>query len=242
MSQEWYLMGSSNLSGLEEDEFNVDKNGFTEIVASFVGTDIQIYGDRITNTPTSTRALIQQVIQNYVPVPDIRSIQMPIGVLACGQYIKFNNQWWLVASMPQSNRVYERAILWYCQYPLKFTIPGATTVVEYPIPTENASKGTGETVTQYITVGSTERVVYLPYNEVTAKIDNGYRFLIDRRSTNTKAYKVTNVDTTSYMYGDIGLVSLVCTEDTLRSADNLTTKVADNTVPSDGNSEEGGWV
>lgn len=242
MSQDWYLMGSSNLSGFEEDEFDVDVDGFAEVVASFIGTAIQIYGDRITNTPTATRAIIQQVTQNTVPVPDIRSIQIAIGTLACGQYIKFDNQWWIVASMPLSNRVYERAILWYCQYPLKFNIPNTSTPVEYPIPTESASNSTGEKAVQYISVGSTQRVVYLPYNEVTAKIDNGYRFLIDRRSTNVKAYKVTSVDTTSYMYGSGGLIRLVCDEDPLRSADNLATKIADNTVSSSGGGGEGVWT
>jgi hypothetical protein len=242
MSQDWYLITPTGLS-FEEDEFNFDKARFTELINSFVGSDIQIYGDRITNTPTEKRALIQQVTQNNVPLLDIRSIQCAIGTLACGQYIKISNQWWLVATAPASNRVYERAILWCCQYPLKFTVPGTSTVVEYPIPTESASNGSGEKALQYITIGATQRAIYLPYNEVTAKIDNGYRFLIDRRSTNVKAYKVTNVDTTSYMYGTIGLVRLVCDEDPLRSADNLATKVANNAVPSDGNAGgDGDWV
>lgn len=239
MALEWYLMNSSHLSGLEEDDFNVDKGGFSELTASFIGTDIQIYGDCITNTPVPKRAIIQGVTRGSVELSDERKILCAIGTLACGQYIKFNNQWWLVASMPSNNLVYEKAVLWYCQYPLKFINPGTAIIVEYPIPTESATNGSGEKSTRYITLGATERVIYLPYNAVTAKINNGYRFLIDRRSTDVKAYKVTNVDTTSFMWGSIGLIRLVCEEDPLRSTDNVSTKVADNTSLSAGGDTEG---
>ena len=239
MSQDWYMMESSHLSGFEEDDFNVDKGGFSELVESFIGSDIQIYGDCITNTPVSKRAIIQGATRDTVELSDERHILCSIGTLTCGQYIKIDNQWWLVASMPSNNRVYEKAVLWYCQYTLKFTGLSTKTVVQYPIPTESVTNGSGEKSTRYITLGATERAIYLPYNSITAKINNGYRFLIDRRSTDVKAYKVTNVDTTSFMWGSIGLIRLVCEEDPLRGADNVSTKVADNSALSGGGDTEG---
>lgn len=242
MSQQWYVMGASGLS-FEGNEFEIDKGGFVELINSFMGTDIQIYGDKITNTPVAKRALIQRVTKDTVELSDVRSIQCAIGTLDCGQYIKFGNKWWIVASMLSNNRVYEKATLWYCQYPLKFISPGTSTTVEYPIPTESASSGSGEKSVQYLTLGATQRSFYLPYNAVTDKINNGYRFLIDRRDTNVNAYKVTNVDTTSYMLGTIGMIRFVCEEDALRSADNLSTKVADNTnLSAPNNDEERGWA
>ena len=60
MSNSWYALSSSNLSGFEEGNFLGDKGGFVELVNSFMGKAVQIYGDRITNTPLPVRAIIQK--------------------------------------------------------------------------------------------------------------------------------------------------------------------------------------
>ena len=232
MSSDWYLMSASTLSGFEDAEFAFDKGGFADITNSFLGKSIQIYGTKITNTPTTIKGLIQNQTSDNFFNTHMRTIQCAIGSLKCGDYLYFDSQWWIVASMPANNQVYEKAILWYCKYQLKMMIPGASTASTYPAFFQDATQyNSGETAKTQMTIGSGQLMVYLPYNADTIKIDSDFRILADRNTTQPTAYRVTKVDTISYAFGAGGMICWMLVEDTLRTADNISTMVADNTVP-----------
>lgn len=241
MSSDWYLMGSSALGGFEGDEFGVDKNGFTELINSFLGKNIQIYGTQITSTPTTIRALIQNQTTDNFYNTHMRTIQCPIGSLQCGYYLKFEDEWWIVASLPSNNQVYEKAIIWYCKYQINMIIPGASTASTYPAFFQDATQyNSGESSKNQMTIGTAQQMVYLPYNADTIKIDSDFRILADRNTSQPTAYRVTKVDPLSYAFGDGGMICWIIVEDVLRTADNKTTMVADNTVPT-APTESGGW-
>ena len=107
MADSWYALTSSNISGFEEGNFNGDKGGFIELINSFMGKAVQVYGDMITNTPSTIRAIVQNRTADTPPNADQRQILTQIGTLQCGQYIKFDNRWWLVVSLVDNNMVYE---------------------------------------------------------------------------------------------------------------------------------------
>ncbi len=245
MSSDWYLMTSSNLGGFEEGNFMGDRGGFKELIDSFRGKAIDIYGDKPTNTPAHVRAIVQNVTADTPANADQRQLLCEIGNLQCGQYIKFDNKWWLVVSLVDNNMVYEKAVVWYCNYRLKFRFPGGTAVNEYPIVLNNATQyNTGVEFGKMLDIGSTQRLIFVPYSADTIKVDHDYRFLIDRNIANPTAYKVTQVDTEQYDFDGHGVVRWTITEDQLRDKDDVANMVADNTTSTVAADDEtgGGWL
>jgi hypothetical protein len=252
MADSWYALTSSNISGFEEGNFLGDKGGFAELIDSFMGKAIQIYGDRITNTPVTVNAIIQNVTADTPANADQRQILAEIGTLQCGQYIKFDNRYWLVVSLVDNNMVYEKAVIWYCNYSVKFIVPGTSTTVTYPVVSNNATQyNSGVESNKTMTVGSAQRLLFLPYNTDTIVIDHDFRLLVDRRVAKPTAYKVTQVDTEQYDYDGYGVLRWTLVEDVLRSTDDIVNMVAENSTdaeaaPAPGDPEEpddgGGWI
>ena len=245
MADTWYTLESSNISGFEEGNFLGDKGGFSELVNSFMGKAVQIYGDRITNTPVSVRAIIQNVTADTPANADQRQILTEIGKLQCGQYIKFDNRWWLVVSLVDNNMVYEKAVIWYCNYIVKFKAPGTSNEVTYPVVSNNATQyNSGIESNKTMTVGSTQRLLYVPYNAVTVEVDHDFRLLVDRRVSKPTAYIVTQVDTEQFDYDGYGVLRWTLVEDTLRTTDDLAKMIADNTPTGEIDSEDDGlgWI
>lgn len=245
MADSWYALTSSNISGFEEGNFNGDKGGFVELVNSFMGKAVQVYGDKITNTPTAVRAIIQNRTADTPPNADQRQILTQIGTLQCGQYIKFDNRWWLVVSLVDNNLVYEKAVIWYCNYTVNFKSPKTNTNVSYPVVTNNATQyNSGVESNKTMTVGSTQRLLFLPYNSETIEVDHDFRLLVDRRLSKPTAFKVTQVDTEQYDYDGYGVLRWTLSEDILRSTDDIVNMIADNTPTGDtgGDDDGGGWL
>lgn len=245
MANSWYALNSSNLSGFEETNFLGDKGGFIELVNSFIGKTVQIYGDRSTNTPVSVRAIIQNVTADTPANADQRQILTEIGKLQCGQYIKFDNRWWLVVSLVDNNMVYEKAVIWYCNYIVKFKSPTTTLEVSYPVVSNNATQyNSGVESNKTMTVGSTQRLLFVPYNTETIVVDHDFRLLIDRRVSKPTAYKVTQVDTEQFDYDGYGVLRWTVVEDALRATDDIAKMIADNTPTGNIVSEDEGlgWL
>ena len=241
MAQDWYQMSSNALGGFEGDEFTVDKSGFTEMINSFMGKSIQVYGTKTSNTPTTIKALIQNQTSDNFFNSHMRTIQCAIGTLRSGYYLYFDSQWWIVASFPSNNLVYEKAVLWLCKYQLKMIMPGATATSTYPAFFQDATQyNSGETNKAQMIIGAGQMMAYVPYNSDTIKIDSDFRILADRNTANPTAYRVTKVDSLSYAFGDGGMICWMLVEDILRPADNVSTMVADNTVPV-APTGSGGW-
>lgn len=206
MPAEWYLMRRPLFnSGLEDDEFwafGVD--GFNELLDSAIGSDVELYDRRIDVPSVMIRAIVQNTTSDTVNNTTLRQILCNIGFLKCGQYVRFDDAWWIVATRPDNNRVYEKAILWKCKYTIRFlSVLDGKTIVEYPLYDTNSTQyGTGETDKVAMSVGSGEHLIYLPHNEETVLIDRGFRFIMDRNRQNPTVYRITQVDTTSYAVGD----------------------------------------
>jgi hypothetical protein len=246
MADSWYALTSSNISGFEEGNFLGDKGGFTELVDSFMGKSVQIYGDRITNTPVTVRAIIQNVTADTPANADQRQILTEIGKLQCGQYIYFDNRYWLVVSLVDNNMVYEKAVIWYCNYIVKFVSPKTGSNVSYPVVSNNATQyNSGVESNKTMTVGSTQRLLFVPYNNETIEVDHDFRLLVDRRLSKPTAYKVTQVDTEQYDYDGYGVLRWTLVEDVLRSTDDIANMVADTSSTGalvDDDDDGGGWL
>ena len=238
-SKEWYRMTQPTFnSGFEDCEFFAyGSDGFDEVLNSFLGSDVKIYDRRVLVEPVRHRVIIQNVTSDSESSSVIRQVLTKIGVLKCGQYIATvlpsgSTAFWLVSTLPDNNRIYEKALLWKCRQTLRFRSPLSNDVVQYPIYVENATQyGTGENSREHLTIGDASYLIYLPCNEETVLIDDRFRFLMDRNHRRPTAYRVTQVDTVSYAVGDEtdgGLIRLSVVETPFNEeTDNRELMVAD---------------
>lgn len=205
MPKEWYLMSQPIFnSGFENDEFLAyASEGFEEVLASFLADDVEIFEKSLSLSPIKTRAIIQGVTADTYNNSVIRQFLCRIGTLRCGQYIKVNGDYWLVNGIPGNNKMYEKAAAWYCKYAIRFVSPLTGKIVEYPVYDINSTQyGSGETPKTHMTIGTSQHLVYLPYNEETVMLDSGFRFLIDKNRDKPTAYRLAQIDTSSYASGE----------------------------------------
>lgn len=204
MPNEWYLMNRPLYnSGFESEEFAMfAQDGFDEVLESFLGQDVVIYNSKLTDTPIKVRAVVQNTTTDVLNNAVQRQIICRIGTLRCGQYILIGDTYWIVCTAPDNNQMYEKAIIWRCKYNLKFISPITSEVVTYPVYIINSTQyNSGETAKTYLTIGTSQNLIYIPYNEETIKLDHGTRFLIDKNTENPTAFRLTQVDATSYSVG-----------------------------------------
>lgn len=203
-SKSWYRMTRPLFnSGFEDDEFwAYGQDGFQEILDSFIGKNVQIYDKSIQLEPQICRVIIQNATSDVFNSTTVRQILCNIGILKCGQYVKDDDACWMVASLPDNNRIYEKAVLWKCKHSIRFISPISGEIVEYPVYSTNSTQyGTGEKVKTNIAVGDDQHLVYIPYNEETILLDDHFRFIMDKNKVNPTVYRITRVDSVSYAVG-----------------------------------------
>ncbi|MCM1220764.1 MAG: hypothetical protein NC548_40365 [Lachnospiraceae bacterium] len=232
MPTEWYLMKRPLFnSGFETDEFqSFAQDSFEEVLESFIAKDVEIYEKSLSVEPVITRAIIQNVTGDVFNNSSQRQILCRIGTLRSGQYIKIDGRYWVVATLPDNNQMYEKAILWQCKYSIRFISPMTREIVEYPVYSVNSTQyGSGETQRTYMKIGTSQQLVYLPFNEETIMVECGARFLIDKNKKAPTAYRLTQVDTGSYSCGeDDGLLQWTLVESQRdEKTDNIELMVAD---------------
>lgn len=245
-SKSWYRMTRPLFnSGFEDDEFwAYGQDGFQEVLDSFIGSDVLIYDKAIGTEPQQVRAIVQQKTSDVYNSTTVRQILCNIGILRCGQYVKHDGAFWLVSSLPDNNRIYEKAVLWKCKYSIRFVSPLTGEIVEYPVYSTNSTQyGTGEAGKTQMTVGEDQHLIYLPYNEETIMLDTQTRFLMDKNKVDPTAYRITRVDPISYAVGDEraedGLIQWAVLEDQFNVAtDNAELMVADYYTSVPGGTEE----
>ncbi len=244
-SQKWYHATVPVFnSGFEDDEFcTYGQDGFNELLFSALGADVTLYDKRIAAPARPARAIVQQRTSDTFNGADDRQVLCPIGTLHCGQYMKYNGGWWLVAGMPDDNRIYEKAVCWKCKHSIRFLSPLTGEIVEYPVYSENSTQyGTGEAKKNQMVVGEDQHLVYLPFNEETILIEDRFRFIMDKNLARPSVFRVTRVDPVSYAVGDErredGLIQWSVLEDQFNEAtDSAELLVADYHVQPPGSSE-----
>lgn len=244
-SKSWYRMTRPLFnSGFEDNEFwAYGQDGFQEVLDSFLGSDVLIYDKRISTSPQEVRAIVQNKTSDVFNSTTVRQILCNIGILKCGQYVKFEDAFWLVVTLPDNNRIYEKAVLWKCKHVIRFLSPLTGEVVAYPVFSTNSTQyGTGEAEKVHLTVGDDQHLIYLPYNEETIMLDNDFRFLMDKNREHPTAYRITRVDPVSFAVGEEraedGLIQWAVLQDLFNEAtDNKELMVADYFPVSAGDNE-----
>ena len=109
------------------------------------------------------------------------------------------NGYWMCIGVSNLHGVNWEGTLQFCNFWLNFKSPLTGELRKYPISMYNATQyGTGEDRKTMMSIGSAAHIIYLTCDEHTLSLDNGKRFLIDKNLKLPTAYKLTQVDTTTY--------------------------------------------
>ena len=137
---------------------------------------------------------------------------LPDQKILAGDYVEWADSMWLVLNADNDDEVYTDGNLRQCQHRIYWQKSDGTIVSRYAY-TENASAyNNGETGNNTITLQSNQFMVYLPYDEETAELDNGKRVHMSRRNVKCKPYELTRPDDITYGFGEKGVLNIIFTQ------------------------------
>lgn len=172
-----------------------------------------------------------------------RQIQTPYNApFSVGTIFQIGDEGhWICIEAYSAHQMNWQGTLEYCNYKLCFLLNKR--VAEYPVVMKNATQyNSGETNKPQMVIGSSQHLIYIPCSHETLTVDRGTRFLIDKNRKAPAAYKVTQVDTTSYAYGSSGMLQWTVVEDQFSpTCDNAELMVANYYGYSE-NKEIGGYA
>ena len=137
---------------------------------------------------------------------------LPDQKILAGDYVEWADSIWLVLNADSDDEVYIDGNLRQCQHRIYWQKADGTIVSRYAY-TENASAyNNGETGNNTITLQSNQFMVYLPYDEETAELDNGKRVHMSRSNAKCKPYELTRPDDITYGFGEKGVLNIIFTQ------------------------------
>ena len=137
---------------------------------------------------------------------------LPDQKILAGDYVEWADSMWLVLNADSDDEVYTDGNLRQCQHRIYWQKADGTIVSRYAY-TENASAyNNGETGNNTITLQYNQFMVYLPYDEETAELDNGKRVHMSRSNAKCKPYELTRPDDVTYGFGEKGVLNIIFTQ------------------------------
>lgn len=231
--KEWYLIGNNTkpnmLGGYENQAFlDYKDDAFLESLKTDIATTVILYNYDLSESK-EIRCIIQgNTADTYLNLMG-RTILAPIGTFKAGNYVFFENEYWLVNGRPGNNKIYEKVTVVECQYLLRWQNANGN-IIERWINLTSASKyDVGETGNSTITLSSDNFTILIPNDDESFDID-GKRVFIDLHPTNpTKVFKITRTDDALFYYGKQGgILSLIADKTELNlEKDNQELRICD---------------
>lgn len=228
MSTDWYLINSPHYTeGTETNDFDFNAN---------LGVE-----DFLTDTPLSSKIFLckgkfnndnksfefeyetEGILQGVSPETQTKGWQRQLltrlRTISDYKYVKIYDEdykrWniWLIMTMPSNNKVYEKVVLYLCNYIAKWQDDNGN-IIYQPFHIENASQyNTGEEGDKILTLGYNQLLVYTSLDNNTLYLNRTKRMFIDYNNVNPLPYRITRIDTVSESYGESRVICLVFTED-----------------------------
>lgn len=237
MAKEWYLLKSpyNQLSGFEEESLtDFGEEGFLEILDSDYSDEIEIC-----NYDLSERKKIRAVVQNNVQDTKLktlsRAVFVPIGTCAAGMYVYYDGRYWLIVGIVGNNKIYEKAIVSFCNYKLTWLNSKGDIVQRWACIESASQYNNGETGFRLYFVRSDQLLISIPDDDECLSLDSGKRFVIDRRtelyersfdstvtvstSNPLAVYDLTRSDSVLYDYQNSGIFEFLATQTEQRNDD-----------------------
>lgn len=154
---------------------------------------------------------------------------LPDQKILAGDYVEWADSMWLVLNADSDDEVYTDGNLRQCQHCIYWQKSDGTIVSRYAF-TENASAyNNGETGNNTITLQSNQFMVYLPYDEETAELDNGKRVHMSRNNAKCKPYELTRPDDVTYGFGEKGVLNIIFTQTQYNASNDKLITLEDGT-------------
>ena len=199
--QEWYLIGNNtkpNMIGGYENEGFLDckDDAFYETLETDLADIVILY-----NYDLSESKEIRGIIEGNTADTQLksmeRSILVPIGTLHSGDYVFFEDEYWIVDGRPGNNKIYEKVTLKECQYKLRWQKDDGTIVERFANLTSSSKYDVGENGNNTIILTSNNYLIIMPNDKDSMTID-GKRVFIDLSDIPEKVFKITRNDDVLY--------------------------------------------
>lgn len=195
------------------------EESFSEILGSSFAYNVELCNYDLSECKT-IRAVILNNTQDTRLKTLSREMLVPIGTCKAGMYVKYKNRYWLIISLVDDNTMYEKAIMTLCNYFLTW-INDKGKIIQRWVNAASASQyNNGETSNKFMFVRSDQLLVLTPDDDECLKLQQGKRFIMDRRcevyerefddsvkidvSKPVLTYKLTRSDSILYDYQDSG--------------------------------------
>lgn len=199
--QEWYLMTPTTrpnmIGGYENDVFlDWKDDAFYETLQTDIADTVIIY-----NYDLSESREIRGIVEGNTADTQLksmeRSILVPIGTLRSGDYVFFEDEYWIVDGRPGNNKTYEKATLKECQYKLRWQKNDGSIVERFANFTSSSKYDVGENGNNTIIFSSNNYLIIMPNDKDSMTIE-GKRVFIDLSDVPTKVFKITRNDDVLY--------------------------------------------
>lgn len=219
--KEWYLIDPQPTfnGGLEKEEFvNYVSDGFNEILTeTHLGQDCFLCKGKYDGNKFEVEMPIKGIVQSETPDAETqawkRQFLTYIGAIGNYKYVKYENDIYLIMTEPSNNQIYEKVILFLCNYIAKYQDKDGKIILK-PFNVQNNSQyNSGESENKTLTIGYNQLLVYTSLDNETVWLSRNKRMFIDYRLDYPVPYKLTRHDTVSSSYGKNRVITLIFTED-----------------------------
>ena len=209
--KEWYLnFPSPNItSGYENDALSeYAQDNFIDVLETSFSDTVLLFNYSLSESK-EIKCIIQDNIANTQLKSMERTILVPIGTLHSGDYIFFEDEYWIVDGRPGNNKSYEKATLKECQYKLRWQKNDGTIIERWSNLTSASKYDVGENGNNTIILSSNNYTVIIPFDDDGMTID-GKRVFIDASKIPEKVFEITRNDDVLYLHGSHGgILSLI---------------------------------
>ena len=203
--KEWYLnCPSPNItSGYENDALSdYAQDNFTDVLETKFSDTALLFNYSLSESK-EIKCVIQGNIANTQLKSMERTILVPIGTLHSGDYIFFEDEYWIVDGRPGNNKSYEKATLKECQYKLRWQKDDGTIIERWVYLTSSSKYDVGENGNNTIVLTSNNYLITIPNDEDSMTLD-GKRVFIDLSDIPEKVFKITRNDDVLFAHGSHG--------------------------------------
>ena len=203
--KEWYLTNPKpNItSGYENDALSeYAQDNFTDVLETTFSDTALLFNYSLSESK-EIKCIIQGNIANTQLKSMERTILVPIGTLHSGDYIFFEDEYWIVDGRPGNNKSYEKATLKECQYKLRWQKDDGTIIERWVYLTSSSKYDVGENGNNTIVLSSNNYLITIPNDEDSMTLD-GKRVFIDLSDVPEKVFKITRNDDVLFAHGSHG--------------------------------------
>ena len=203
--KEWYLTNPKpNItSGYENDALSdYAQDNFTDVLETKFSDTALLFNYSLSESK-EIKCVIQGNIANTQLKSMERTILVPIGTLHSGDYIFFEDEYWIVDGRPGNNKSYEKATLKECQYKLRWQKDDGTIIERWVYLTSSSKYDVGENGNNTIVLTSNNYLITIPNDEDSMTL-YGKRVFIDLSDVPEKVFKITRNDDVLFAHGSHG--------------------------------------